>query len=211
MHTTTVRPTEILMNEHRVIEQVLSCLEAMSQQALAQGSLDGDSARQALDFFKTFADGCHHGKEEKFLFPMMERKGFPRDGGPTGVMLHEHALGREQIAGMAAAVDDASVGKPDAVERFAKHARSYVELLRQHIFKEDHVLFVMADRALNSVEQEALLHAFDSVEHHDMGPGAHEKFLALADELADRFQVLRSATSAGTLPVCGSCGHHGHR
>ncbi|MBI3409011.1 MAG: hemerythrin domain-containing protein [Planctomycetes bacterium] len=203
-----MRPTEILMSEHRVIEQVLGCLEAMAEQAREEGVLDGEAARQALDFFKTFADRCHHGKEEKFLFPMMETKGFPRDGGPTGVMLHEHAIGREQIAGMAAALDEAARGKREAVKRFAKYARGYVDLLRQHIFKEDHVLFVMADRALNVVDQQTLMDSFTSVEEEDIGLGTHERFLALADDLAARFGVAHSATALGALPLCGSCGHH---
>ena len=85
-----MKPTEILSAEHRVIEQVLNCLEKMAAQAEKTGTLDKVSATDAVNFFRTFADQCHHGKEEAHLFPAMEAKGFPRQGGPTGVMLHEH-------------------------------------------------------------------------------------------------------------------------
>lgn len=70
-----MRITEILTEEHRVIEQVLECLEAMASEAEAAGRLDGAAARQAVDFFQNFADRCHHGKEESHLFPMLERQG----------------------------------------------------------------------------------------------------------------------------------------
>ena len=98
-----MRSTDILQNEHRVIEQVLGCLEKMAAQAV-EGKLDEPSAREALDFFQTFADGCHHHKEEDHLFPLMEAKGFPRHGGPTGVMLHEHEEGRRHVKAMRSAL-----------------------------------------------------------------------------------------------------------
>jgi hemerythrin-like domain-containing protein len=72
-----MRPTEILSSEHRVIEQVLDCLERIADNCSAQGSLNRESAEAAIDFFRTFADRCHHGKEETYLFPAMEACGFP--------------------------------------------------------------------------------------------------------------------------------------
>src|SRR5271166_4514533 len=98
-----MKPTEILSGEHRIIEQVLDCLETMAQKSTTHGHLDEISARQAIDFFRNFADRCHHGKEETHLFPAMEAKGFPHQGGPTGVMLSEHEQGRAHIRGMAEA------------------------------------------------------------------------------------------------------------
>lgn len=98
-----MKPTELLMQEHRVIEQVLDCLEIMAQRANAGDKLDVESAKQAIDFFGNFADKCHHGKEEDCLFPLLEEKGFSREQGPTGVMLHEHEEGRRHVRGMAEA------------------------------------------------------------------------------------------------------------
>lgn len=201
-----MKPTEVLKNEHRVIEQVLDCLEAMARQAENQGKLDGPAARKALDFFRNFADRYHHGKEEQHLFPAMEAKGFARDQGPTGVMLHEHELGRHLLGELASAVDGAEAGRPEAIQRFVTHVIGYISLLREHIWKEDNRLFVMADRVLSPDEQERLLGSFEHAEDHDMEPGAHEKYLALAHELVDRFQVIPM------LPrhVESGCGCHHH-
>ena len=101
-----MKPTEILSGEHRIIEQVLDCLEKIAQNCATGGRLDKTSAEQALDFFRDFADRCHHGKEETHLFRAMEAKGFPRQGGPTGVMLHEHEQGRAHIRDMAEAIEN---------------------------------------------------------------------------------------------------------
>jgi hemerythrin-like domain-containing protein len=198
-----MRPTEILSNEHRVIEQVLDCLEIIARRGQAQGRLDGPSAADAVEFFRNFADRCHHGKEEAHLFPAMEAKGFPRDGGPTGVMLHEHEEGRAHVRGMAEAIDSAAAGDPTALEQFVRHARGYIDLLREHIRKEDHCLFSMANQAFTDDDQQSLLEAFERVEHEHMGAGTHERFLQIAEDLAERFGVPRAAHSG----VSCSCGH----
>ena len=196
-----MRPTEILMQEHRVIEQVMNCLEIIAEQGEAKEKLDIESANQAIDFFHNFADRCHHGKEEECLFPMLEQKGFSPDEGPTGVMRQEHEAGRRYTNGMSEAIAVVTAGDSQAIGAFASNARAYVQLLRDHIQKEDHCLFSMADRALSEQEQQQVLDSFANVEKNDMGPGTHQKYLDIAAELAKQYDV--PCQGSGT---CG-CGH----
>ncbi|NOX57168.1 MAG: hemerythrin [Planctomycetes bacterium] len=200
-------PTDVLRAEHRVIQQVLGCLERMAQKAQSEETLDIQSAKSAIDFFRTFADRCHHGKEEAHLFPAMEAKGFPRDGGPTGVMLYEHEQGRSHIREMDAAVDAVATGDSAALRRFIRHALAYIELLRAHIDKEDHCLFPMADQAFGESDQQQLREVFERVEREEIGEDVHQRYVALANELADRFGVERVTASAGSGGGCHSCGH----
>jgi hemerythrin-like domain-containing protein len=197
--------TELLMSEHRVIEQVLNCLEKIADQCTAGKPLDLPGAYKAIDFLQQFADRCHHGKEEHQLFPMMEARGFILEKGPTGVMVHEHDLGRQHIQAMLTALKDATAGLPRAGALFVEEARGYIQLLREHIRKEDHCLFPMADQALTEQDQRRLEDSFEKVEHEEMGEGTHEKYLRMADELADRYHVPRAVVPAGH--GCG-CGHH---
>jgi hemerythrin-like domain-containing protein len=201
-----MQPTEILMNEHRVIEQVLNCLEAIAQRAISEDKLDRVAVRKALDFLQNFADRCHHGKEEQHLFPTVEARGMSREHGPTGVMLSEHDQGRQHIQAMAAAIEEVAAGWPEALQRFVDHAQSYVRLLREHIMKEDLCLFPMANRVLTEDDQHALMSAFEKVEHEDMGLGVHEDYLDLANELADHLDVPRA--DVGPTAGLHCCGHH---
>jgi len=196
-----MRPTEILMDEHRVIETVLDCLEAMAARCAEGGSLDAQSAREAVDFFRGFADRCHHGKEEAELFPAMEARGFPADQGPTAVMRAEHAEGRRLLAEIERAIDGAAAPEPRASRAFAESSLRYTALLREHIQKEDHCLFPMADGALTNEDQAALLARFERVEQQDLGVAAHVRYLGLADALAARFGVRRQRATAE--PCCG--------
>ena len=206
---TTTQPTDILKAEHRVIEQVLSCLEKLAEASLQEGKLPGQAARDTINFFRDFADRCHHGKEESHLFPLLESKGFSREHGPTGVMLDEHRQGREHIRVMDGALAAASAGDPGALQDFVAHARAYAELLRQHIHKEDECLFPMANQALSNAEQQALLSAFVEVESDEMEEGLHEKYLQLADELARRYGVPPAAAETPEILAQAGCMHYG--
>jgi len=192
---------EILKSEHQVILQVLDCLEAMSRAAIQNGKLDQESAEAALDFFANFADGCHHHKEEEHLFPMMESRGYMRDGGPTGVMLYEHELGRSHVRAMRQNLPNAAGGDAEAVAEFVAHARQYVQLLRDHIHKEDHCLFPMAEQALGAEASEELLARFDKVEEEE--EGKHEKYLGIANQLAEKYGIHKAAVTHE-----GGCGGH---
>lgn len=203
----SVRPTEVLKNEHRVIELVLDCLDAMAARCEAEGRLDGDSAREAIDFFRTFADRCHHAKEENQLFPLMEARGFDANAGPTAVMRHEHVEGRAHVAAMERAVPGASVGDPAERARWIEAARAYSFMLREHIEKEDHCLFPMADQGLLATDVARLADEFARVEREEIGPGVHERYVALADALAERFGVSTAGVPAAAR-TCGCSGQH---
>ena len=154
--------------------------------------LDPKSAKQTIDFFRGFADRCHHGKEEAQLFPVMQANGFSGGCSPVVVMLREHELGRLYIQGMDAAIEPAAAGDSESMEWFIQHGQSYVKLLREHIRKEDTCLFPAANHRLTEKDQEQLLAAFEKVEVEEIGKEAHDTFLKMANELADSLGVPRA-------------------
>lgn len=197
-----MRATDELKADHRAIERVLDCLDNMSVQWHRQGSLDDTSAHQAIEFFRHFADGCHHNKEEQHLFPRMESLGMPKEHGPIGVMLHEHEVGRQLLSLMDAAVTEWSNGNRLAGDSFARAAEEYSALLRQHISKEDHCLFAMADHILSDKDQSDLLAAF----HHSENQDQHEYYLNLANELTRKYPVTPETKSTCGKGAC-ACTH----
>jgi hemerythrin-like domain-containing protein len=193
-----MQPTDILMNEHRLIEQVLHCLEKILEQCTAGKGLDTKSAKQAIEFFRGFADGCHHNKEEARLFPVLEANGFSGGCSPVAVMLREHELGRLYIQGMAASIDPAAAGDSEAMKWFIQHGQSYLKLLREHIRKEDICLFPAANHRLTERDQEELLAAIQKIETEEMAQGSHETYLRIASELADRLGVPRASLGSAS-------------
>jgi hemerythrin-like domain-containing protein len=113
----------------------------------------------------------------------MEAHGIPSEGGPVGMMLMEHEEGRSYVRAMLAAISLIEAKNEAAQESLLGAAQAYCRLLREHIQKEDEVLFRMADEVISAEEQKKVSAAFAQHEAEEMGAGAHEKYLKIAAEL----------------------------
>ncbi len=177
-----MQATEILMEEHRVIERVLAAMEVAVPRLEAKQIGPGFFI-DAADFIKGFADGCHHKKEEGVLFPAMLAHGVRDQGGPIGVMTDEHNQGRVFTMAMRKAAESLQAGDESARAAVAANAQAYINLLHQHLAKVDAVLFPMADRVIPVVSQDKLNEDFERIGCEETGAGVQEKYLALADAL----------------------------
>ena len=182
-----MHPTEELKVEHRAIKRVLHVLDRVCSAGQADEPVDLDQLEGIVEFIQIFADRCHHGKEEDLLFVAMEEAGVPRESGPIAVMLQEHVLGREYVSGMSHAVAALKVGDQTAWTDFCHNASQYVALLRQHIDKEDNILYPIADRVLTQEKQQTLSEGFDQIERERIGEGRHEAFHRFLEELDRRY------------------------
>lgn len=179
-----MKPTETLKHEHQIILMVLRAAEREAQSIEATGKVHPDKVGKLVEFFRNFADRCHHAKEETHLFVRMERRGVPVEGGPTSVMLREHDEGRRRVTAIAQALSQAATDDQSSVATVQQNLLAYIELLRQHIDKEDNVLYPMADELFTEQDQQELAQAFEKIEAEEMGEGVHEKYHQLAHELA---------------------------
>jgi len=168
--------TEQLRHEHEAIMLVLSILDKFLRRIGDGQEVNPEHFGQVLEFIQVFADKCHHGKEEQFLFPALEAAGIPKTGGPLGVMLGEHEHGRELIRQIAASWQKYQSGDRAAAAGLIASARDYIALLNAHIFKENNILFPMAEARLSADTQEQLLREFDRLEIERIGAGKHEQF-----------------------------------
>jgi hemerythrin-like domain-containing protein len=180
-----MKPTTVLKQEHRAVERVLRVLNRAADRLDEGKDVSPAIFEDSLDFLRNFADKCHHGKEEELLFPAMEKAGVRKDRGPIGVMLVEHEQGRQYIQAMVDALEEYRQGNQAARATLADNARAYAALLSQHIQKEDQVLFPMAEQVLAAEEEEALVEGFDRIEQEHIGPGVHERYHQMIDQLEE--------------------------
>ena len=195
---------EILMNEHRLIEQVLGSLETYAVEAEGGLAVERPVVADYAAFFRGFADACHHGKEEDILFQRMIERGMPRESGPIAVMLHEHELGRRHV-GVLRQVGEGT-GSLGVVERQSvlENASGFIPLLRAHILKEDRILYPMAERLLIGPELDVMQTSFESFEAGWRADGSYDRLQRLAETLRTTFRPdpARMAAAAALSP-CG--------
>jgi len=181
--------TTALRSEHERILSVIACLRLACDAARREDGFDANSFRQGLDFIRNYADAWHHAKEEVYLFPALEAAGMPRDGGPVGVMLQEHEIGRSHVGVMAEHLEAAAEGDGPARATVVEHALAYADLLEAHIQKEDGILFRMADQVLPPEEHERLEEAYRTAIPNGADAGTGTRYEELARALCERWKI----------------------
>lgn len=179
---------EVLMNEHRLIEQALGSLETYAVEVRAGLAPARQIVGEYASFFRGFADGCHHGKEEDVLFQRLLERGFPRQSGPLAVMYHEHELGRAHVRALSGIAERPGSVQTPEVEALLASADAFVPLLRQHILKEDRILYPMALDVLSGPELDAMNTQFEEFEATMRADGTYDVLQALAERLIVRFR-----------------------
>jgi hemerythrin-like domain-containing protein len=174
------------MQEHSLILQALSALEERLDAVEAEAPPDGAYFAKAVEFLRTFADRCHHGKEEGILFEtMVADLDYSRRSGPVAVLTAEHEQGRECIRRMAEA--SALLGRdPAATRQLIQNGRDYIRLLRVHIDREDNVVFPMVDQFLDEADQARLAAEFERFDRREIEGGGREASLRLLEDLTRR-------------------------
>jgi hemerythrin-like domain-containing protein len=168
-------PIDQLLDEHRITEKALRALTGLCDKLERGERIDPDAFDRMLDFLNAFVDRRHQQKEEKCLFAALGAQGVPRDRGPIGIILQEHCTGRALIAHMRRGVN------AQAVPQFVEAARAYVDLLSEHIQKEDNVLFRVAQTLLDERSMRALQNDFNQAESEL--PGSLAKYQQEADDM----------------------------
>ena len=190
---------ESLMSEHRIIERGIDALAAFADEELRRSTDDKQELGRFVEFIREFADACHHGKEEDILFKAMVEAGFPSQGGPIAVMLHEHDVGRAFVKRLADLAAQAAPWSAPDREALAEAAHGYASLLRQHIQKEDSILYPLAEQRLPPPVMERVDRECARYEEEKTGAGEHERLHRLAEDLVAR----HAPASRGKTP-------HGH-
>ncbi len=169
-----------LMAEHSVILEVLRVAQSEADHIRQSFTMDESRVRNILDFSRNFTDRCHHAKEERFYFPAAEVYAGPRLHGFLVELTAEHAYGRSILDEVDYLLTNQG---SDAANLIAERLSVYVSMLHRHIRRENEQLFRQSGTFLPATEERALMIGFDRVENVDLGPGFHERYHQLAEDL----------------------------
>lgn len=163
------KPIGILMIEHRLIERALKALETKVDNP--GNPPDVIAFAEIIDFFRTYADATHHGKEEDILFLVADEIKLPADLEQNLAGLRaDHVRFRGFRKTMDAANRKIASGNAAALDDLAKAAKEFIPLLRQHIIDEDKIFFPGFDKFQtpeNRVEMKKRFFAFDAERIHE--------------------------------------------
>lgn len=183
-----VNPIQMLIDEHVYILKVVAALGVIGSTIENEDTIDAPLFARIIDFMREFADRCHHAKEEDLLFPAMVAMGVPETGCPIGGLLAEHTRGRTLIAQLEQGVEQFAAD-PQAGKRLIGQAIvGITALYPNHIWKEDDMVFPMAEKLFDAGQLDHLLDDFEAVERNKSA--AHSSHIQFANDLETRFGKL---------------------
>jgi hemerythrin-like domain-containing protein len=160
-------PAGPLMKEHRLIERMIPLLQAERKRISSTNEPDADFLMRAVDFFRTYADRCHHGKEEDILFAELEKMTLQEDHARVmKELMDEHVLARTSVRGLIDARKRFLDGEASAAEEIMALIDALVELYPMHIEKEDKDFFIPVMDYFPKKAQLDMLHRFFDFDEH---------------------------------------------
>jgi hemerythrin-like domain-containing protein len=179
--------TKTLVDEHRMILKILQALETFAERAEREQRVDRADLAKFGAFFRDFVDFCHHGKEEDILFATLAEAGFPTGTGPLAQMQMDHNRGRRLVGRIRELAELPEDWKPTDFEEFSGVTHAYAELLREHIRREDEVLFPMAEEHLSPAQRLQVDELFQLFEEQREKGQVHARLHKLAEKLIERY------------------------
>ena len=159
-----MKPRGPLMVEHRLIEQMVAVINNQRAVMLAKDHFDPIFIDAVADFFKTYADRTHHGKEEEILFRDLAKKNLsPEDRRSMQELVEEHKFARKKVNELLQAKEDFTAGKNGALKTLKTLLESMtalVEFYPEHIRREDEVFFPDTEKYFTKTEMDAMLDEF---------------------------------------------------
>lgn len=201
-------PIGPLMIEHRLIERMIGLLDRHLQEVGSPEQIDLQFIGQAVDFLRVYADRCHHGKEEDFLFKALQEKPLQSEHQQMlDELLAEHTAARAAVRGVAEGRQQALQGDRAGYQQIAAHAARIVALYPVHIEKEDQVFFLPVMDYFSAAEQQDMLKDFAEFDQKMI----HEKYLAVVEQWEQQPQAAsragQEAEAAGDIYECLVCGY----
>jgi hemerythrin-like domain-containing protein len=171
--------TENLMKEHQLILKYVDLMERYVAFSLKHPDslVLLEKAAGFIEFIHEFADHFHHAKEEDILFRYLGIPGVLTHCNPVPQMLMEHDKARRFVKNMEQAV------QAKALNALADNAAQYARLLKEHIYKEDNILYPMGEAGLSDEAKKALLKEYAQTDERLDSLAIWAKYETLCTEL----------------------------
>jgi hemerythrin-like domain-containing protein len=185
-----MQPIGPLMIEHRLIERMLNMMQREFDRIKSNMEVDPEFAfvdpvfiDTAVDFIRTYADHCHHGKEEGLLFKALEQKNISSEHRRImAELVQDHAWARETTANLVKAKEGYLLETPGAVNDLMLHLEELVGFYPRHIEKEDQHFFIPCMEYFSEAEKTSLLHEMAEFDRQLI----HEKYRGVVDKIEHR-------------------------
>jgi hemerythrin-like domain-containing protein len=177
---------ETLVEEHRLISRMVNVLPVLNKH-LEHGDPEGVNVLiDVVDFFRMYVDKNHHAKEEYALFPILERRAVNPEGCTIQSLMSEHEQARILTTTLADAIAKYKIGDSKVKVSICAALRNSIDLYNDQIWRENILLFTVAEKTLQKSELNDITTSYSEVEKR-LGTDFRAKYEHLVDALENKF------------------------
>jgi len=160
----TENPVSILMEEHKIMLQLVEMVNAIVNNAQKAGGMS--DLAEDIEHLKHIAEDFldsekHYVREENVLFPMLEKHGITE---PPAIMWTEHNQIRPAKKQFCSLIENCnSMEFQDFKQKLGESGKSLNNLLSSHFFKENNILFPTALQVVTDEEWKEVRKGFAEI------------------------------------------------
>jgi hemerythrin-like domain-containing protein len=137
---------QILLEEHRNIDKLLLVLEHELEVFDRSEEPDYEILQAVIQYFQDYPESCHHPKEDMVFEKLKVRD--PAAANRIGDVEAEHQVETKRLRRLVDAVEEILAGREFLRQTFHDVVRDFIEHQRQHMDKEERLLFPAAIQGL---------------------------------------------------------------
>jgi len=137
---------QILLEEHRNIDKLLLVLEHELEVFDRSEEPDYEILQAVIQYFQDYPESCHHPKEDMVFEKLKVRD--PAAANRIGDVEAEHQVETKRLRRLVEAVEEILAGREFLRQTFHDVVHDFIEHQRQHMDKEERLLFPAAVQGL---------------------------------------------------------------
>ena len=178
-------PTENLINEHKEINELLNILSKISDKIKSKDVFYTNDVEEIVDYLILLINKSHHGKEDGVFYPELMQSGISKEIAPLSIINYEHTLSRRYLKEIVSCVVNCKIGNDFSGEMLAESITNYVVVIKNHIKREEEIVFPMAEKLLSVDKKNEIAKKFENIDENNFNHSFVEHF----NKLLKKFKI----------------------
>jgi len=180
-------PTENLIKEHEEINELLDIMSKIALKIKSKDVFYPTDVEEIIDYLIIIIDKSHHGKEDEVFYPELISSGIPKETAPLSIINYEHTLAHRYLKDISSCVVNCKIGNDFSGELLADSLTNYVVVIKNHIQREEEIIFPIANEVLSSEKQNEISQRFEDIEQKNISLSFFDRFNKLLKKLKVKY------------------------
>ena len=182
-----MKPTDNLILEHREINELLDIMSNIALKIKSKDVFYPNDVEEIINYLIVLIDKSHQGKEDEVFYPELISSGIPKETAPLSIINYEHTLSKRYLNDISSCVVNCKIGNDFSGELLADSLTNYVVVIKNHIQREEEIVFPIANEVLSDEKQNEISQRFEDIEKKNISHSFLERFNRLVNKLKSKY------------------------